>query len=277
MSRNEIDPPAIVRSADESVQDITEQILDAHGHGTRITGEGMAQFRKVGERLLKLKAKLPHGQFKAWVEKKFPFSYRQAAKYARLAREWDNLPKVNCDSLLTIDKALQYLVEDAPPGELAADGTVPFSPGATNGTAAPETPREPGSDEGYQEILVKKQKVLCNRCRRLKTPACDRCRVKWFNLDNPKPNEPATTTQAKPKKDPNNGKPMFDWEGYRHDLTKFNKRINLFGHAYQCLETGVLEKARDKLLEAHDEFRKAYEQVTKQKVPNWTFLEKVKV
>jgi len=41
---------------------------------------------EIGERLIDVKAKLKHGEFKPWVEANCEFSYRQAAKYMQVAK-----------------------------------------------------------------------------------------------------------------------------------------------------------------------------------------------
>lgn len=45
--------------------------------------------RKAGEALIEAKKQLPHGQFKAWVEASTRVSYKTAAKYMKVAREWE--------------------------------------------------------------------------------------------------------------------------------------------------------------------------------------------
>ncbi|MDC7257398.1 DUF3102 domain-containing protein [Shinella sp. YE25] len=50
----------------------------------RVSDEKMAA---MGAELLAVKAKLPHGHFRVWVEEKSGITYRQAQRFMRMARE----------------------------------------------------------------------------------------------------------------------------------------------------------------------------------------------
>lgn len=45
--------------------------------------------KAAGEALIEAKKRIPHGQFKQWVEDNTKVSIRQAQNYMKVAREWD--------------------------------------------------------------------------------------------------------------------------------------------------------------------------------------------
>jgi hypothetical protein len=66
--------------------------------------------KEAGDALIEAKQECAHGEFKAWVEANCTVSYRQAANYMKVAREWDQRKDaVGCTfSDLSIDAFLGY-------------------------------------------------------------------------------------------------------------------------------------------------------------------------
>jgi len=48
---------------------------------------GLPYYRAAGEKLLEAKEQLPHGEFKAWVDRNFTVKYRQASLYMKLVQK----------------------------------------------------------------------------------------------------------------------------------------------------------------------------------------------
>ncbi len=57
---------------------------------------------KLGEKLIEVKKALPHGEFQSFIESNCTVKYRQAAKYMKLASNWEQLSKVHSDALLEL-------------------------------------------------------------------------------------------------------------------------------------------------------------------------------
>jgi hypothetical protein len=101
-----IDPPGIVRAVD-ALAELAAQINAEHLAGEAAFRKGLEHFRAAGEALIKAKEQCGHGQFKAWVEKNVKASYRTAANYMRIAREWEK-----CATAAHLRDALRLLTED---------------------------------------------------------------------------------------------------------------------------------------------------------------------
>jgi hypothetical protein len=86
--------PAIVHTveAEASLAELARQIAGAHQEALAAARTSVEQARRCGELLLKVKARLPHGQFMPWVEANCPFfSQRTGNAYMRVARDWEQL------------------------------------------------------------------------------------------------------------------------------------------------------------------------------------------
>jgi hypothetical protein len=101
-----LNPPAIMRPAVD-LAELAGRINAEHEAGERATRRGLEHFRAAGDALLQAKADCGHGRFKAWVEKNVKVSYRTAAVYMRLAREWEK-----CAAAAHLRDALRMLTED---------------------------------------------------------------------------------------------------------------------------------------------------------------------
>ncbi len=82
---HDLNPPGIHREAEQSLDEIAEDIRRDYSDGCRSTEEGVASFFRVGKKLLKAKTKIPHGQWLAWVEENTPFGERKARRYMALS------------------------------------------------------------------------------------------------------------------------------------------------------------------------------------------------
>ena len=85
MSRTPVDPPAIVRPADELVQ-LAAAINAEHEAGEKSAWKRLQHYRKAGERLLRAKEVAGRGKWLNWFPKNVKFSLRTAHKYMALAK-----------------------------------------------------------------------------------------------------------------------------------------------------------------------------------------------
>jgi hypothetical protein len=140
-----IHPPAVVRAAAD-LRILAAEINAAHKSGEESTRRGLEHFRAAGEALLKAKKAVGHGGFQAWVEKHVHCSYRTAACYMRVAREWEK-----CAAAAHLQDALRMLTEhagesdDEPP---ASSEPVALTQDAADGTAG-EHEQDPAAGGGH--------------------------------------------------------------------------------------------------------------------------------
>jgi protein gp37 len=87
MSRQplDLDPPAIVRPADEMAT-LAAEINRHHEAGEASRRRGLEHFLSAGKALLRAKARCPHGQWGAWVKKHLRFHERTAHRYIAIAK-----------------------------------------------------------------------------------------------------------------------------------------------------------------------------------------------
>lgn len=95
----------IMPAEGRSIETITGEILELK----KTAGESILG---IGQRLLEVKAMLPHGEWSAWLAEQVEFSERAAQRFMRLAREWSNPTTL---SVLGASKALTLLA--LPPEE----------------------------------------------------------------------------------------------------------------------------------------------------------------
>lgn len=86
---------------------LAQEINDAHREVKRHAKGMLLEAKRAGEALLKAKADCPHGTFKTWVEDNTEVSYRTAAVYMKVAREWDQ----KCSTLHISDPS-QFSLRD---------------------------------------------------------------------------------------------------------------------------------------------------------------------
>lgn len=194
--------------------------------------------------------------------------------------EWMQLGKSSAPNLLdcgSIREALKLIeCKDEPEQEVTPTPAVPY---ATNGqpakppkppAAAPQEPapeREPGDEGDYDDMASKIQAVLCEKCKR-KGISCDACRVKVFNLQNPrsKPDEPAKPKPPAPT-GPKNGAVAIDWKLFADQIKKCAAFVQQSFSFYDAENSPEAESCRAKLEEAFQFIRKQWELKSKQKAP----------
>jgi ParB family chromosome partitioning protein len=110
-----LEPPALIRPA-EDLAILAAEINAEHEAGECASRKGLEHFRAAGERLIRAKAQCGHGKFKAWIEKHIHCSYRTAACYMQIAREWEK-----CAAAAHLRDALRLLTDDAPDDDEPSD------------------------------------------------------------------------------------------------------------------------------------------------------------
>jgi protein gp37 len=121
--------PVVETRPAEDLAELAHRINAAHEAGEGATRAGLAHFRDAGAALLRAKARCGHGRWLAWLQKNVRFSYREASRYMRVARDWDKL-----DTVSNLADALRLLTDDASDegGETAAarrDSGIPEAEG----------------------------------------------------------------------------------------------------------------------------------------------------
>jgi site-specific DNA-methyltransferase (adenine-specific) len=115
MSNDLFHPPAIIRPA-EDLAGLAAAINTAHRQAEEALRAGLAHALRVGELLLKAKAKVGHGQWLAWLQRHCEVSERLAQKYMQVARQQERLrqvaPKPPCMAVLTFADALGLLAQN---------------------------------------------------------------------------------------------------------------------------------------------------------------------
>jgi hypothetical protein len=100
-------PPAIVCEVSASLGQLVAEIQAAHALAERTTQQGLEHYRRVGELLRKAKDRCGHGKFLPWLKANFPFSRQHAARYMRLAENWEK-----CNLRLHLTDALEMLAKE---------------------------------------------------------------------------------------------------------------------------------------------------------------------
>jgi len=78
-----------IESAALDLEQLAREINRQHQIVEQAMRDAVAHARVAGERLVAVKARLPHGQFMAWVEAHCSFAHRTANLYMRIASEWE--------------------------------------------------------------------------------------------------------------------------------------------------------------------------------------------
>jgi Protein of unknown function (DUF3102) len=95
-----------VRAAAE-IDRLAAEIRDQHEQAVAGFRSSVEHSAAAGERLLRVKAQVPHGEWRAWLEKNVPFSVRTAEGYMQLARE----PNAQALAHLGIEGALKAIAQ----------------------------------------------------------------------------------------------------------------------------------------------------------------------
>ena len=81
-----------VESAPTILEDLAARINQAHDQVEQAFVSAVENALTAGKLLLEAKRQVEHGEFEAWVEDNFEFSYRLARAYMRVARKLPELP-----------------------------------------------------------------------------------------------------------------------------------------------------------------------------------------
>jgi hypothetical protein len=107
-------PKSKLTTTDEyELNAMIELINGAHSRCSRAFETALESAREAGVLLLKVKAKLGHGEWLPWLENNFEGTPRQAQKYMRLTENWDQILQANANSgsHLSINGALSLIAE----------------------------------------------------------------------------------------------------------------------------------------------------------------------
>jgi hypothetical protein len=108
--------PSAVVKAEAALAELSRRIGAAHAEALASARTTLGHARRCGELLLQVKARLPHGQFMAWVEANCPFGKRTGQNYMRVARDWEETQRgVGGEEADTIAGALRALAGPALP------------------------------------------------------------------------------------------------------------------------------------------------------------------
>jgi hypothetical protein len=94
----ELNPPAVVRAAEDDLAELARRINASHAAGEGATRKGLEHFRAAGEALIKAKKRCGHGKFGEWLKANVRCDHSQACRYMKLAREW---PRPTCGCCCT--------------------------------------------------------------------------------------------------------------------------------------------------------------------------------
>ncbi len=108
--------PALVRPS-SNLAELASAINQEHQKCAQAAQTCLERARRAGELLAQAKKECGHGKWLPWVKANLKFGDRQAQKYLRVFREWENLPNANSNSDLSLDTGLKLLAGDREPGE----------------------------------------------------------------------------------------------------------------------------------------------------------------
>lgn len=94
-----------------ALADLAAEINREHEAATTAIRTSLEHARRAGELLIQAKAQVEHGEFQAWIEANFRGSYRTAAIYVRIAKNWPSIEAKSAGSALSIDGAVKLLAE----------------------------------------------------------------------------------------------------------------------------------------------------------------------
>jgi Protein of unknown function (DUF3102) len=226
----ESEKPAIVKNA-ASAEQIAWEIKAEHNAATQAVRKGLHHYKRIGELLLQAKATVPHGQWKAWVEKTAGVSHRSARRYMLLFTRWD---QNDCEAKgsLSLNEAVMGLAGD----DEEENGHRGHSEQQSN-TKTDE------STEAFTETPVTPKSTFCDRCQRTgPVKDCAKCLEIAKAAGRPpkgcltKPRVPGDDSEAEShaaaleKAAPKNGAVTvtFDWEGERQDVQRMQNRLDKF-------------------------------------------------
>src|SRR5262245_41571188 len=84
--RQDLDPPALIDRAEESLEQLAAAINEDHEASSSADLERFRRYRSCGERLIKAKKKVGHGGWEDWVRKELRIHPQRTREYARFAK-----------------------------------------------------------------------------------------------------------------------------------------------------------------------------------------------
>lgn len=103
----------------ESMKEITTLIQVNHQEVKRLTDmvhrancQCLEHAKTIGELLMKVRPHIKHGQWAVWVKNNTAFCPKTAWNYIQIAKNWEQLMKIETISDLTLTKALEELREE---------------------------------------------------------------------------------------------------------------------------------------------------------------------
>ncbi len=118
--------------ADDNLTQIAREINQYHEDGKRHLHSAIVSFKEAGDRLIQVKASLPHGEWGDWLAEHCPdISERTARNYMRLAENWQQLEENgNGVADLSLRKAMELLktAKALPEGEEERQSADLFEP-----------------------------------------------------------------------------------------------------------------------------------------------------
>jgi protein gp37 len=81
-----LDPPAIVRPAEDELAALAQEINAEHEAGRKDMRQALLHYHTAGERLIRARAKCKHGEWLPWLKKNVKFSQPHASRYMQFAK-----------------------------------------------------------------------------------------------------------------------------------------------------------------------------------------------
>ncbi len=262
MFRKEDDPPAIVKEAEE--QFILRQLAKRIRPKLRKEANNCME---VGEDMERIFGMVTGRARQAFLTKEFGITERQAWKYLRAWRGRDRIrenPSEHEDMDAGLPASLAAAMRLLEEEEVTSNGDVPFKlPDKPK-----EPPREPGSDEGYQQMKAAIQGALCDNCKR-KGISCDKCRAAVYKIEHPNETPAEPDKPKEPRKPPSdNGSAKFDWIAWNKNFGFVVRGIDRLAVVADIPNVHPkLENLRLKAGELLAEFKTVSEEILKQKAP----------
>jgi len=145
--------------APDNLEDLAAQINQAHGQVEQAFESAVENALTAGKLLLMAKKQVKHGEFEAWIEDNFEFSYRLARAYMRVAKKLPELPgekwqRVANMSLRGILKLLASPIDEQ--SEPAESRVIKLANANTEDLVAELATRGPGAAEEALLTLLRK-------------------------------------------------------------------------------------------------------------------------
>jgi hypothetical protein len=249
----------------ESVKALTEQAKALVGEILKVQRLTLEKAHRLGGILGKLRARCGWGE---WLPTLFKLGVSRASAFEYIAIA--KLPLTDVLSSGSIRDALgrnkiageeQEVAGQAVTDEAITEHKDDKTEGQESETSVRTTPtREPGEDDMGARI----EAILCERCRRIGVPSCNRCRVKAYKIQN---NLKLQPDKPRPPKRPPNGMPLYDWIEFN---STYAKLVRILSHINSKAPVKLLGEGEDVIHEFGDFWKRVVawaEKATGQKVP----------